>query len=547
MKSSRLYARASWVGVALCLGAVVAAVPSTRPLTAQAAAQNTYTGYAAGIDGGEPSIGYDTKADVAIYGSGTVTHRLKWDANQLTVTNVSPVTAITTLDAITVVDQVTNRSFNVQLAGGCSFAAYSDDAGANWTPSQGCGENTLLDHESLGGGPFHAPLPAGLVYPDAVYYCAQNGFNGTCALSLNGGLSFGPGIAAYNEPGNNGTDPLGGSCSALHGHIRVGPDGTAYLPLKGCGGTPTTNNLTNTEYAGGHPSLSVSEDNGSTWNIRMVTAGDNSDESDPSVGIGAKNTIYFGWENGKNPSETVGGPLSQAEIAVSHDRGKTWSQPVNVSSPMGVKNVQFPEVIAGDDDRAAFAFLGTTGIGDDQQNGFVGAWHLYISTTYDGGQTWSTVDTTPDKPMQRGCIDMQGLAPGSPKTNVCGQRNLLDFNDITVDRLGRVLVAYGDGCIGKCATNPKSASSGAKDMVMRQTTGVGLYAKYDPGFGPVSAATSPSPTSVPTPAPTSSPTSTPLPATTAGADVDVALPGVLLVLIAAAAGANEVRRRRKPG
>jgi hypothetical protein len=31
--------------------------------------------------------------------------------------------------------------------------------------------------------------------------------------------------------------------------------------------------------------------------------------------------------------------------------------------------MMFPVVIAGDDDRAAVAFLGTSGIGDDQQNG----------------------------------------------------------------------------------------------------------------------------------------------------------------------------------
>src|SRR5204863_2108164 len=119
----------------------------------------------------------------------------------------------------------------------------------------------------------------------------------------------------------------------------------------------------------------------------------------------------------------------------------------------------------------AIAFLGTTAIGDDQTNAFPkGVWHLYISTTYDGGATWSTVDTTPNDPVQRGCIDMQGTTV-SDRTNVCSQRNLLDFNDITVDKDGRVLVAYSDGCSAACAANPNSGSSGAVDMVMRQTGG----------------------------------------------------------------------------
>ncbi len=99
------------------------------------------------------------------------------------------------------------------------------------------------------------------MYADAVYYCAQNSFNGGCAVSPDGGLTFNTAVPAYNSAANDPSDPNttfaaeGGACSALHGHLRVGPDGTAYLPVKGCGGTATIANLTNTEYAGGHPSV----------------------------------------------------------------------------------------------------------------------------------------------------------------------------------------------------------------------------------------------------------------------------------------------------
>src|SRR4029077_11052932 len=122
----------------------------------------------------------------------------------------------------------------------------------------------------------------------AVYYCAQNGFNGACAVSLDGGRTFGPGRYAYNTPANAVNDPSrtivaeGGACSALHGHLKVGPDGTAYLPVKGCGGTPTLANLTNNEYGGGFPAMSVSTDNGATWNVRINPNGENPDQSDNS-------------------------------------------------------------------------------------------------------------------------------------------------------------------------------------------------------------------------------------------------------------------------
>jgi hypothetical protein len=145
-------------------------------------------------------------------------------------------------------------------------------------------------------------------------------------------------------------------------------------------------------------------------------------------------------------------------------------------------------VIAGDSGRAAMTFLGTNAIGDDQHNGFKGpdgkpaVWHLYVAFTYNGGQSWTTYDTTPDHPVQRGCVDLQGL---SNKTitddNICSQRNLLDFNDINVDKQGRVLVAYAEACEAtpKCLTNPNVLSTAAVDTVMRLTSGKGLVAAYD--------------------------------------------------------------------
>jgi hypothetical protein len=442
----------------------------------------SYTPYAVGINGGEPSIGYDPVADAAVFGAGTANKRMTWDAqDKLTVADAKAPTSVTSLDAITFTDQRTHRTFVSQLDAVCSLMSFSDDAGKTYTPSQGCGEGTLLDHQSVGGGPYHAPLPPGAQtggYADAVYYCAQNSFSGTCARSDNGGLTFGPGVPAYNTPANPApAGTIGGNCSAIHGHLRVSADGTVYLPNKGCGGTPTAGNLTNSEFFGGAPALSVSEDNGTTYAVRPVPGAHNQDESDPSVDADKANTVYFGWEDGTNPSETTYGTESAAKIAVSKDHGKTWSTPYDVSSALGIHNVQFPEVIAGDPGRAAFAFLGTPGIGDDQHNGFVGEWHLYIASTQDGGASWTTVDTTPTDPVQRGCISLQGTSnKTATDTNICSQRNLLDFNDITVDKAGRVLVAYSDGCIDACVTTPTSGSKTKADFVMRQTSGPFLVA-----------------------------------------------------------------------
>jgi hypothetical protein len=190
--------------------------------------------------------------------------------------------------------------------------------------------------------------------------------------------------------------------------------------------------------------------------------------SDPSVSAGSNNTIYFGYVNSDG----------HAKIAVSHDRGLHWSKSQDAGTPFGIQNAEFAEVAAGDDNRAAFAFLGTPSLGDTQSADFLGVWHLYVAFTYNSGRTWTTVDATPSDPVQRGCIWNGG---GS---NPC--RNLLDFNDITVDKFGRVVVGFADGCTGTCVTDPsQNATTGpvtAQDAlatISRQTGGRGLLAAFD--------------------------------------------------------------------
>ena len=453
--------------------------------------------------GGEPSMGYDPKRNAVLYGSSAnppLEYRLTFHdragRTSMQTANVTAPTQQETLDAITFTDRRTGRTFESQLLTACSAMAYSDDAGKSWTPSAGCGADTLLDHQSVGGGPFHAPITAGMNYPDAVYYCAQNGFNSSCAVSLDGGRTFGPGVYIVDTPTNKYGDLHGGGCSGLHGHIKVGPDGTAYVPLKGCGGTPTANNLTNSEYFGGAPAVSVSTDNGVTWTVHTVPGAHNQDESDNAIDTDKANRLYMTWEDGTNPSTTTFGTHSAAKAAFSNDEGKTWSKPVDLSSVVGVHNVQFPEIVAGDKGRAAVSFIGTNAVGDDQHNGFKGpdgkpaVWHVYVSMTYDGGKHWTTTDVTPTDAVQRGCVLMLGTSnKTATDNNLCSQRNMLDFNDMVMDGQGRVLVAWTDGCVGPCVHNRDIKSHDDVLMITRQSGGKGLIAKYDGKLGPVKSGT----------------------------------------------------------
>src|SRR5262249_33502240 len=152
------------------------------------------------------------------------------------------------------------------------------------------------------------------------------------------------------------------------------------------------------------------------------------------IGISTDGTIYLGYQ------AADGSPW----IATSHDKGLTWVNHTNVGTQVGVKSGIFPAVVARDPNRAAFSVYGSFPPGDQDSVDFKGTWYLYISSTFDGGQTWTTVNATPGDPIQRDGICTRGFQ------GCAVPRNLLDFFDATVDKEGRVLVAYNDGCMGAC-------------------------------------------------------------------------------------------------
>ena len=400
-----------------------------------------------GGDAGEPSIGANLSSGKVMFQSGLEALRATFDDSTSPATaswkDVSFLTSsIVSLDPIGFMDQHTNRWFSSQLSGTTSLAALTDNDGDSWIPSEGGPMNGGVDHQTYGGGPYAPPLtrdPNGALYPDAVYYCSQDLVAALCARSDDGGITFAPAVPIYTD-----------QCGGLHGHVKVAPDGTVYVPNKNCGG---------------HQGVAVSTDNGLTWDVRTVP-GSGPGAWDPSVGIASDGTVYFGYD------DNDGHP----KVAVSHDRGQTWTNIRDVGVPFSIAASAFPAAVAGDPNRAAVAFLGTDetaagAMGDDPT--WPGTWYLYVAHTYDGGDTWTTVNATPGDPVQRGTICGGGFG-GCDN----GTRNLLDFNDLTVDKDGRALAAFADGCVGACiAAGPGSFSSIA--TIAREVSGKRLYAKFD--------------------------------------------------------------------
>jgi PKD domain-containing protein len=359
--------------------------------------------------------------------------------------DVSPsISSATSLDPILVTDQSTGRTFiSNQTTGPNALFAFTDDDGATWTQASVAPPNGGIDHESLGVGPYPAPLAgANPVYPNAVYYCSQADATDACSRSDSGGLQFGPG-----EP----VDSTLTGCHSLHGHVKVAPDGTVYLPVNNCGGSE-----------GGV----VSTDAGVTWN-QFLVPNSGTGNSDPSIGIDKSNTAYYCYAKSNG----------SAHVAVSHDGGQTWTDDHDIGASVGVVQAVFPEAVAGDSGRAACGFLGTDTPGDWQSTNFTGRWYLFIATTYDGGKTWTTVNATPNDPVQgAGGICLAGISCTG------NNRNLLDFNEVTIDDRGRVLFGYDDGCVSSACISSGGATNDfvGFERVARQTGGKPLYAQYDP-------------------------------------------------------------------
>jgi hypothetical protein len=411
-----------------------------------------------GVSAGEPSLGVDWATGKIMVQSDVQTLRITFDDNSTTGGPICPAYSTATWedrsaptsrqdsDPILFTDHQTHRTIAgmLLLLTGRNESSTSDDDGNAWMAVGGSAVNSGVDHETVGGGPFAAPL-VGTGYANALYYCSQLPA-AACALSTDGGSTWGPAVPI----------DTGAACGGLHGHVKVSPaDGAVYVPNESCGGKQ---------------GLFVSTDNGASWSLSKIpdsAAG----TSDPSVALGAGGTIYFGYCDGSGSPKLAVGKLTALPTPAI-----TWSASIDVGTPFAIKNCEFAEVVAGDDDRAAFGFLGTAAAGAYQAGDFNGVWHFYVAHTYDQGADWTVVDATPDDPVQRTCIWNGGGA------NLC--RNLLDFNDINVDKFGRVVAVFADGCTSQqCKDAPASARGNdyrAQATLLRQASGKRLFAAHDP-------------------------------------------------------------------
>src|SRR6266705_6742489 len=306
-----------------------------------------------GHDSGEPSIGNDWRTGVTNFQSDLQTLFIKFNdscpSNGQSATwynSAAPTSQFVDSDPIGFTDRQTGRVFagELTLTSPSCKVSFTDTDGlyslgqpsyAGWSPSSGP-LGSGIDHETIGGGPYHTPVPSlPTPYPHAVYYCSQDLVTAFCLRSDDGGATFGAAVPTYTT-----------QCGGLHGHVKVAPDGTVYLPNNSCGGTG----------AG-----VVSEDNGLTWNIRPVQNAStqtraNANLQDPAVAVDNNGRVYFAMSSSTVAGTATGG--SNAVVATSTDRGQTWQNIYDVGAVYGLKNIAFHAAVAADAGRAAVAFYG---------------------------------------------------------------------------------------------------------------------------------------------------------------------------------------------
>ena len=452
--------------VAMAQGATAGSAPVFRQYTSPANV-DTYVGLpptdlphtgnysqrGIGDSCGEPTLGVDRKTGAVLYQCGLQTLRVtafdKKAPGKATWTDVTGLLeGYQTSDPILYMDPTTNRTWVNQLdLQGCSMQAFTDDDGASWKPSpMGCGPGIAFDHQTLGTGkPAAGSSLTPVGYPNLLYYCTNDIQFTDCAVSLDGGLTFLPATPVDTNA----------TCGTITGHIKSASDGTVYLMPSGCGSSGQ--------------GVYVSTDNTMSWTLRMIPQASQGNAGDGSVAVGRDGTLYAAY--GSNDAGFGGG---RVHVAVSRDKGKHWIHNATIGVDKKIKQTRFPVAVAGDGDRAAVAYLGTTSNGDTNKPTFRGVWRLYVSYTFDRGRHWTTYDATPQSPVQVGEICTLGTVGClDAATQTSPNRNLLDFIDMVLDPRGYPVIAMADGCLKTSGCTVKDRFK--KGAIVRQLGGPKLY------------------------------------------------------------------------
>jgi hypothetical protein len=326
-------------------------------------------------------------------------------------------------DPMIYVDTTTGRFFTFDLLGACNWLSFSNDKGQTWTHNPlACGD-IPVDHQTIVAAKPRT-LPAHPLYPNFLYYCTNRVIESACGRSMDGGITWQrSGLPAYGPSD---------ACRGLHGHLESDPEGRIFVP---------------TSQTCGRPWVSVSEDDGRTWNKYQVSSM-TSAVVHTSIASDSAGNLYYVWVNNDNG-------IILPYLSTSTNHGQTWSAPRMIAPP-GVLQANFPVVAGGAPGEIAISFPSTTGTGSNRP------WSQTVVVTEDAlgaNPVFLSATANPaTDPIHRGAC-----------TGRCG--GLWDFIDIQISSAGEAWVATSDDCIGTCNTGQASAAHAGDGIAVRQIGG----------------------------------------------------------------------------
>ena len=244
--------------------------------------------------------------------------------------NGCPLGSTTSLDPILFTDHATGRTFESQLAGKAALTCYTDDDGADLdTRRTGGGINSGVDHQTIGGGPFADGVGGAASTATRTPSTTAAGHRRRVlrASAATAALTFGAGRADV-QPARlrRPARPRQGRARTARPTCRTRA-AAATRPWR----SPTDNGADLDRPPGARPAPRAT----------------------PTRRVGHRRQRHrlLRLPGRRRPRRASRSATTRARP------GST----ARTSAPqLGIKNIVFPAMVAGDDDRAAFAFLGTT-------------------------------------------------------------------------------------------------------------------------------------------------------------------------------------------
>ncbi len=227
----------------------------------------------------------------------------------------------------------------------------------------------------------------------------------------------------YQWPGNLAVDERTGDVYVTHNTFGNNADGADP-------DTPDDVVVARFDQAGARPATQLDVHS-------FVAANDRPDTFDSFtvVAVDRAGNVYVVWTE-RRPAQQA----TYTMLAVSKDKGETWSRPIRVSRKPGTHTTTFPWLVAGARGRIDIVYYGTSAAGPSPEEvPETSKWKVWMAQSVNAlsdRPTFTEVAATPF--MHRGsiCTSGTGCDPGT--------RDLLDFFQVDVDRQGLANIAYTD-------------------------------------------------------------------------------------------------------